>query len=106
MSTVALQTFADPFYSMTTTLSGSDFIFEFKYSQREACWYFDISLNDGTLLVAGVKVVCGVDLLARFADVRLPPGTLFAFPNSTDDSPPGLEDLGPEARITLLYHVA
>lgn len=103
MALEAIRTFEDPFYSMTVSLDGSDYLFEFRYNQRENCWYFDLSLTDGTLLVAGVKVVCSRALLKRFVDTRLPPGTLFAFANTTDDSPPGLTDLGEDRRVTLMY---
>lgn len=98
-----LRTFSDPFYSTTTTLDGSDYLLEFRYNQREACWYFSISLTDGTLLCAGVKIVCNRSLLKRFSDTRLPPGLLVAFPNTSDASPPGLLELGQESRVTLSY---
>lgn len=106
MSIQSLRTFEDPFYTMTTTLDGSDYLFDFRYNQREDAWYFNISLTDGTLLVAGIKVVCNRSLLKRFADVRLPPGALLAFANTTDASVPGLTELGEERRATLLYYSA
>lgn len=99
----SLRTFEDPFYTMTTTLDGADYLFEFRYSQREACWYFTISLTDGTPLVAGVKVVCNRSLLERFADVRLPPGKLIAFATGPDASPPALDELGEDRRAILVY---
>lgn len=103
MALEAIRTFDDPFYSMTVALDGSDYLFEFRYNQREDCWYFDLSLTDGTLLVAGVKVVCNRPLLKRFVDTRLPPGTLIAFANTNDASPPGLTELGEDRRVTLVY---
>lgn len=103
MSLLSLRTFDDPFYSMITNLDGTDYLFEFRYNQREDCWYFDLSLTDGTLLVAGIKVVCNRPLLRKFVDTRLPPGTLIALSNTTDASPPGLEELGEDRRVTLIY---
>lgn len=103
MALEAIRTFDDPFYSMTVALDGSDYLFEFRYNQREDCWYFNLSLTDGTLLVAGVKVVCNRPLLKRFVDTRLPPGTLVAFANTNDDAPPGLTELGEDRRVTLVY---
>lgn len=100
----SLRTFEDPFYTMTTVLDGTDYLFEFRHNQREDCWYFSISLTDGTLLVAGVKVVCDRPLLRRFTNVRLPPGILLAFANTTDKSPPKLADLGQDRRVTLIYY--
>lgn len=98
-----LRTFEDPFYRMSTTLDGTDYLFEFRYSQRESCWYFSTYLTDGTLLVAGVKVVCNRSLLSRFASVALPKGKLVAFASGADASPPGLDELGIGKRVELTY---
>lgn len=103
MAVFTLPTFDDPFYSQITDLDGTDYLLEFRYSQRENAWYFSVSLSDETRLVSGVKVVCGVFLLDRFPDVRLPPGQLIALPNGTDDSLPGMNELGPDRRVTLIY---
>lgn len=100
----SLRTFDDPFYTMTTVLDGTDYLFEFRHNQREDCWYLSVSLTDGTLLVAGVKVVSDRPLLTRFADVRLPPGMLVAFANTSDKSPPKLAELGEDRRVTLIYY--
>jgi len=100
---VSLRTFEDPFYTCVVTLDGSDFLFEWRYNQREDRWYFDVSLTDGTLLVRGVKVVCLVPLLSRFADSRLPKGTLMAWPNTDSRAAPGLKELGEDKRVTLIY---
>ena len=106
MSVEVIRTFEDPFYNMTVTLDGSDFLFEFRYNQREDCWYFDISLTDGTMLVRGTKVVCNVLLLKRFADSRLPKGQILAWPNTDSRLAPGLLELGEDKRVTLLYFSA
>jgi hypothetical protein len=106
MSIQSLRTFDDPFYTMTTALDGSDYLLEFRYNQREAAWYVNVSLSDGTLLAAGVKIVCNRPLLVHFSDERLPPGVLVAYANSTDASVPGLTELGEDRRVTLLYYSA
>ena len=103
MSIEVIRTFEDPFYTMSTTLDGSDFLFEFRYNQREDAWYFDVALTDGTVLVRGVKVICNKPLLQRFADSRLPKGTLIAWPNTNTRKAPGLLELGEDKRVTLLY---
>lgn len=103
MAVLALPTFSDPFYSYTITLEGKPYLFEFRYNQRESAWYLDVAEVDGTVLVRGVKLVCGINLLRRFADVRLPPGLLTCIANGADKSTPGLEDLGEDRRVTLTY---
>lgn len=103
MSVLALPTYVDPFYSYSIRLEGKSYVFEFSYNQREDTWFFNVALEDGTVLAQGVKVVCKINLLRKFADVRLPPGLLVALPNGNDASPPGLEELGEDRRVTLTY---
>lgn len=103
MTALYVPTSADPFYSQITDFDGIDFLLEFRYNQREDAWYFDISLADETKLVSGIKVEIGVDLLKRYADVRLPIGTLLAVESGNDDSTPGLLELGIGSRVTLVY---
>jgi len=103
MSVFNVPTSDDPFYTQVTDLDGTDYILEFRYNQREDAWYFSISLSDETRLISGVKVVCGVNLLGRFAQEHLPPGILMAIANEDDDSTPGTGALGIGKRVTLVY---
>lgn len=103
MSILAIPTSDAPFATQATTLDGTVYELEFRYNQREACWYFSISLEDGTELLRGIKIVVGVSLLGRSIDSRLPPGELVAVANTEDDSPPALDELGIDRRVTLTY---
>lgn len=105
-------TFPDaPFYTMTTVLDGTVYVFAFKYSEREDRWYFNLSLNDGTLLIAGVKVICNIDLLATLASVLKPQGMLIAKGlhiqtetlQGKQAAPPGFGELGSGRRVRLFY---
>jgi len=100
---VSIRTFSDPFYTQTTALDGVEYVLEFRYNQREDAWYFSISLPNGTLLAAGIKVICNIPLLRKWVDTRLPKGTLAALSKTKDTSPPGLNELGEDARVTLVY---
>jgi len=103
MAVQTIPTFDDPFYDMTVALEGQSYVFDFRFNQRESCWYFSIALPDGTELLSGVKVVCSREFLHRAADVRLPRGLLIAIPNGDDASPPGPSELGVDRRVTLTY---
>ncbi len=103
MAVQTIPTFSDPFYDETISLEGQSYVFDFRFNQREGAWYFSIALPDGTELASGIKVVCRRELLHRFADVRLPRGLLVALANGEDSSPPGLDELGEDKRVTLLY---
>jgi hypothetical protein len=97
-----LPSYEDPFYSITIPLDGRDFVFDFRYNQREQVWYFSIDLPDGTRLITGVKVVCNTPLIYK-QDERLPPGVLMAISKDADDTPASLLELGPGKRVELTY---
>lgn len=103
MATLTIPTFEDPFFTMTLALEGRPYVFDFRFNQREAAWYFSIELEDGTPLASGIKVVCGIDLLKYRRDVRLPQGLLTAIASGDDTSPPGLLELGEDKRVSLTY---
>ncbi len=103
MAVLSLPTFEDPFYSYGTLLEGKPYILKFKFNQRESCWYLSIGLPDGTSLLAGIKIVCGVNLLWRGFDTRLPKGQLVAVTTGTNDEHPGLNDFAADKRVSLIY---
>lgn len=103
MAILQIPTSPEPFYTQVTDLEGTDYLLTFRWNQREDAYYLTIALSDETPLVNGIKIVCSVDLLSRFADVRLPKGVLMAVPLGVDDSIPRLGELGIDARVVLMY---
>lgn len=73
-----------PNFTYETSLDGSEFRVNFKYSTRETAWY--ISLNDlaGNLLLSNARIVPWLDLLIPYVDPTLPKGIITLFPISTD----------------------
>jgi len=99
-----IPTSSDPYYSMRTRLDGKDYILAFAWNEREERWYLTISDSDGNQLLAGLKLVANWPLLARYhADPNVPPGELMVVDQTQDGSPPGLEELGENARCVLCY---
>lgn len=103
MAILTIPTTADPFYVQRTDLEGREYVLTFDYSTREGVWYLTIADDTETVLAAGVKLTVGLPLLYRFKDARMPPGLLFVYSSTGDDSPPGLADLAPGGRCTLDY---
>ena len=67
---------SDPWQSFSCTLDGVEYGFRASYNDRNGVWYFDISLKaTEAVLVAGVPILLGCDLLAPFG---LGIGTMFA----------------------------
>jgi hypothetical protein len=93
-----------PFYTQTTTLEGTAYLLTFTYSQREDCWYVSIADTNAVDILNGVKLICNNPLLFKCKDPRRPPGELTVYSCTPDLSPPGLNELVPNAgRCQLLY---
>ena len=90
-----------PHHTFEVELDGARYGFSLRWNSRDPAWYFSVMDAAGTRLLGERKVVVGVPLFARTADVRLPPGELEAVDTSGEDREAGLDDLG--ARVILLY---
>lgn len=99
-------------YRQTTSLDGRDYIFRFRWNQREGTWFFSLSDAEDDPIVEGVKVIVQLPLLRLVTDPRKPPGIILALDTQAEEtdfsaSPkttaqdPGLFELG--ERVTLLY---
>jgi hypothetical protein len=101
---ILIETFEDPFYTQIVAMDGTDYILDFRFNERESCWYFDILQIDGTELLKGIKVVCEVPLLEDYkANPLMPQGEMLASASGADKSPPGLTELGEGKRVELVY---
>ena len=83
-------------------LDGVVYEFTFRRSGRNPeAWYMTVATGSGTVQVAGIAVVPGVELLRQWKHLELPPGQLFAYDTSksyTDPTPDEMDD-----RVVLLY---
>lgn len=92
-------------YTIAPTLDGIPYRITFRLSEREACYYVDLALADGTLLVTGKKLVCSVSIWKRQRyNLNVPQGHVVcvASPGQSLD-PPGLGELGDGRRCVLAY---
>lgn len=101
---------SDPWHTFTTMLNEVEYRFSTNFNTRNERWYFDLAREDtGEVLVAGVPILIGCDLLAPYG---LGIGSMFAhdlaaaaavedagiLPQSVDA---GENDLG--SRVVVLY---
>lgn len=93
-----------PHYSFRVQLDGEMYGFAFWWNYGISAWMMSISDPDDVPLAVGIRVVVDFPLAARFADSRLPPGTLLAIDTTGRQEDPGLEDLG--ARVIIVYATA
>lgn len=66
-------------WSESVALDGNVYRMKFEWNTRTQSWAFDFATIDGTVIIAGIKVLPQINLLARHKDVRLPKGYLYAF---------------------------
>ena len=99
-----IQTFDSPFYTMQTALDGTQYRLTFRWNHRTSTWSFDLDQNDGTSIIHGLRIMVGVPLLTRYHyQDACPPGEIVCVSDTSDDSPPGLEDLADGGRCRLVY---
>lgn len=88
-------------YTEQIGLEGVRYTFKFSWNTRTETWMLSLYLVDGTALIEGIAITCGVDLLRGCAVTGRPPGLLFAAPTDNDVSRPGIDGLG--SRVLLYY---
>lgn len=103
MAVLRIPTTNDPFSVQRTDLEGKEYVLLFDYSQREGVWYLTIKDVTETPLASGIKLVCNWPLTYRLPNPGLPPGDLIVISKTTDDSPPGIDDLLEGGRCELTY---
>jgi hypothetical protein len=87
----------------TVTLSGVLYNMRFTYDiAQDRCWILDIGDADGALLVAGIPLVTGVDLLSQYRYLGIP-GALLVTTDRGAGEVPTWDGLGVTSH---LYYVA
>lgn len=96
----------DPFpqFDQLTQLEGAEYLLQFIWSPLENAMYMNVCDQDGNQLASGIRLVCGVGLLRKFHDARLPPGAFivenFSGTDADLDSPTDLNGNFPLVYIT------
>lgn len=86
----------------TTTLNGVTYNMRLTYDVAQGgCWILDIGDANGALLVAGIPLVTGVDLLAQYSYLGIP-GALLVTTDRGAGEVPTFDGLGVTSH---LYYV-
>lgn len=86
----------------TVTLSGTVYGMRLTYDDaQDGCWILDIGDSVGNLLVAGIPLVTGVDLLAQYSYLGIP-GALLV---TTDRGAGEVPTFGGLGLTSHLYYV-
>lgn len=92
---------ADYDYDFNIELDQSVYNFRFIYNQRISRWLMDISDQFGNLIVAGIVLLNGVDLLAKYRELPVPPGTLYVWDTTNSGLDPDGTNFG--GSVLLMY---
>ena len=90
-----------PAYRFSLTLESVLYYFSFEWNERGQFWTMDIQDQDENYLIAGVRIVNGANLLARFQNPLLPPGDLFVFDTSGKNNDPKVDNFG---TVVILFY--
>ena len=93
--------FEYPAYSESVVLEGKPFRFSFSWNTRGEYWSLTLSDSQGGVLLDGLKLVLGFELINEYADGRLPQGALLAADTTGTLTRIGRDDLG--AKVKLFY---
>lgn len=83
------------------SLSGTTYVFRVYWSAAQNCWAFDIFDATDVLMVAGIPLITGADLLEQYGYLGIP-GQLIVQSDSNTDAVPTFQNLG---TIGHLYYV-
>lgn len=94
-------------YTFQVDLDEVTFGFHFQWNARDNNWFFDILDVNNNPILTSRRVVVSWFLLANFKSLgNLPAGDLYAYDTSGQQLPPGILDLGPNARVRFQYYEA
>lgn len=90
-------------FSEIVPIEGTEYLFQFYWSDREQAWYLSIANQDETPLASWIRLVANSNLLRRFRSLgTVPPGYLMAWDSSGQDQEIAVQaDLG--SRVLLAY---
>lgn len=89
-------------FSQEVTLDLVPYRLTFNWNSRGEYWTLDITNRDQTVLIAGIKIVIGYELLTAHPDRGLPPGELYAVDPSGNTDRIGQNDFF-NNRVSLIY---
>jgi hypothetical protein len=89
-------------YSFSTTLDGTEYLFDVRWNGRDGAWYFDLLDADEDMIRAGNKVTLGSSPGVRSSDSRFPAGAFLTLDASGAGVEATYEDIG--TRVLLLYY--
>lgn len=89
-------------YDVSFDLDGSRYSFAFYTNAASGGWSFDLGADGGEVLIEGLALTLGTDLLHPYRYKDVPPGELFVRDRGLDGRDPGPLDFV-EGKAALYY---
>lgn len=83
-------------------LDGSSYKLLFEYNIRSDTWTLSVKNLEGTVLIAGIRVVLNFELLRSHPDRNLPPGALIPVDTTEDEERVNRDNLGVITQVVYL----
>lgn len=100
MATLIIPVRADlPAYKFQIDLEAKLYTFKFRYNERMDRWVMDIADENENALLSGIAILTDWDLIGRFKNDALPPGTFLAMDESGERKYAAREDLGNDIKL-------
>jgi hypothetical protein len=91
-----------PYFGFSTELDGVSYGLTFRWNDRVEQWVMDVADGEGTVIVAGIRVVIDTPLLLRYQGrASVPPGEIIAVDTGGKSAESDLEAIG--RRVVLYY---
>lgn len=84
-----------------TELDRKFYLLDFRYNTRADIWMMNIYDENSAIIITGIALLLGVDLLSIYQDERLPPGPLFLINLRDANIEANRDNFGTD--ISLLY---
>lgn len=88
-------------YKYEIALDGTAYIIHFQYNSRKDGWFVSLYDYSDNLLIAGIKVKLGSDLLEQFRYIEGLPSGILAVSNFADYEEAKLSNFG--SKVSLAY---
>lgn len=92
-----------PHQQFQVDLDGVPYNVELRWNERAPAWVMALRDASDTPLLQGVRVCLGPALLPHRRAATFPPGELLAVDTDSSGIDPGLDELGADARVKLVY---
>jgi hypothetical protein len=95
--------FAGSFFTQQVPLDGVVYTLDFHWNNRAESWTLTIRDVEQNLILAGIRLVQGIDMLSQYQSYEIPPGELYIFDFSGDFSDIKRDDFTNDRDLKLIY---